>query len=506
MPVSFAIEALRIDPDPAQVEALTHFADKPESIDDYVAVYEGMKARYRHAAEHGEGEEKRIAAFCLQVAERRWTPEWYARNYADVFKRVSMQSGHGIGKTTTLAICCVWMLVCFFPCKIGTTAPTSHQLEDVLWSEIGMLYRRLPEYLQSKFNMTQLRLAMKSRPEESFAVGRTARRDQPEALQGLHSKHTGVVVDEATGVDDAVFTASGGILTSPGSRAIMGANPTRLQGFFFDSHDRTSHLWHCMTVSCFDSPRVAPEYIEEIKARYGEHSNTYRVRVLGLPPRGDDDAVIPAYMVEDAVNRPVEAYEDAPMIWGVDPARFGDDRTTVAFRHGNVKPSQVLWWEKQDTMQTADRVYQLWCDTPERLKPLEVVVDVIGIGAGVADRLRQLGLPVLTCNVADAPTQPEKYPKLYDELWFSCRQWFEHSDCRIDEDRAFIRELTRPTYKPVSNGMFRVERKEEVKARTQELQSPDLAEAFILTFYGRSGVRARSWNKRKLQYRRLGVV
>ncbi len=74
---------------------------------------------------------------------------------------------------------------------------------------------------------------------------------------------------------------------------------------FFDTHNRLSGDWVTMRVSCEDSPRVSKAYLEEMKQRYGEESNAYRIRVLGEFPRSDDDTVIPMELLEMAMSRDV---------------------------------------------------------------------------------------------------------------------------------------------------------------------------------------------------------
>jgi phage terminase large subunit len=109
-----------------------------------------------------------------------------------------------------------------------------------------------------------------------------------------------------------------------------------------------------------------------------------------------------------------------------------------------------------------------------------VFVDVIGIGAGVADRLLELGLPVSGVNVAEEASVSEKYLRLRDELWFKARRWLEQKNCKLCDDEVLIAELTLPKYKVTSTGKLQVESKDDLKKRYP--QSPDVADAFCLTF------------------------
>jgi hypothetical protein len=139
----------------------------------------------------------------------------------------------------------------------------------------------------------------------------------------------------------------------------------------------------------------------------------------------------------------------------------------------------VQWWRLPDLMQIAGTVYQEYVAAEE--KPDDICVDVIGFGAGVVDRLREMGLPVTGINVAESPSvDGAKYMRLRDELWFKARGWFEGRDVKMPADEALIGELTGVKYHITSSGKLQVEGKDEMKKRG--LRSPDLADAFNLTF------------------------
>ncbi len=212
--------------------------------------------------------------------------------------------------------------------------------------------------------------------------------------------------------------------------------------------------------------------------QYGAESNVYKVRVQGEFASEADDVVIPLDLCETAKIREVEAYGD--VVWGVDVARFGRDRTTLVKRRQNATIAKHLAWQGQDLMQTAGRICAEWLDTKPEDRPKSIFVDVIGIGAGLADRLMELGLPVVPVNVAEEASVDEKYLRLRDELWFKARKWLERKDCKLFDDEVLIAELTLPRYGFTSTGKLKVESKDELKKRYP--QSPDVADAFCLTF------------------------
>jgi hypothetical protein len=287
-------------------------------------------------------------------------------------------------------------------------------------------------------------------PEGAFAVRRTASKDNPEALQGFHAEHLLFLIDEASGIPDIVFEVGMGALSTPGAKVVMAGNPTRTSGFFYDTHHSLRHLWHTMHVNCLDVPR-AQGLIEDIKAKYGESSNAYRVRVLGEFPTSDDETVIPLELVLGAVGRNVSTLDYYP-VWGVDVARFGDDRTALAKRQKNKLLEPVKSWNSTDLMATAGKIKAEYDATSYDMRPSEILIDVIGLGAGVYDRCRELGLPVRGINVGEAAASRDNCMRLRDELWFKGREWFQDKSCSMPQDDALIAELTSPTYTFTSTG------------------------------------------------------
>jgi hypothetical protein len=191
------------------------------------------------------------------------------------------------------------------------------------------------------------------------------------------------------------------------------------------------------------------------------------------------EVVIPISLARSAIGRQVETISRG-VVWGVDVARFGDDDTALAKRKGNRLLERVQTWSKLDTMQVAGTIFREYENTPHEDLPVQIAVDVIGIGAGVVDRLRELQLPVVGVNVAESPAVGAKYLRLRDELWFMAKEWFEGRDVILPEDDALISELTAVKYRYSSSNKLRVESKDEMKDRG--LASPDRADAFCLTF------------------------
>ena len=408
---------------------------------------------------------------------------WEASKKLVKHGRLSIRSGHGVGKSAFMSWTLLWAHSCFFPVKGGCTAPTATQMSDVLWAELSKWHRVLSEKMPAlgeKFEWKSDTFEMKEAPNESFSVARTARPEKPDALQGLHA-HKGVVlvlVDEAPGVDDKIFEAARGALADENSIVLLAGNPTRLEGLFFDTHHKLRDIWATLWVNGEDVPLQSQQFRDEMAHQYGLDSNVYRVRVRGEFPIEEADSVIPMHLCEAAATRDVKPFGN--MVWGVDVARFGSDRTVLVKRCTNATLGKHLAWNGMDTMQTAGKVKAEWDNTPVDERPGTVFVDVIGIGAGVADRLLELGLPVSMVNVAESASVEETYNRQRDELWFRARKWLEKKDCRMFRDETLMAELTMPKYTFTSTGKIKVESKDELKKRYP--RSPDVADAFCLTF------------------------
>lgn len=426
--------------------------------------------------------------------------DWQAllcRWVRDGERSIGIKSGHGVGKTTGAGVIAVWALCTHAPVKIVCTAPSSPQLFDSLFAEIRSLCKRLPAAVLESLEIKAERIEHRGAPDECFISARTSRADAPEALQGIHSQFVILIVDEASGVSDAVFEAGSGSMSGHSAVTILLGNPTRTSGFFFEIFHRLAHRWKTMTVSCLDSQRVSAGYVEEMAERYGVDSNAYRVRVLGEFPTRDDDTMIPLELVEAATGRDIQLSSGWPMVWGLDCARFGTDKSALCKRKGKSVMEPIRAWQGLDTMQLVGAVKAEYDASEE--KPLEILVDVIGLGAGVVDRGAEIGLPMRGINVSELPAMTGGFLNLRAELWGKGKAWFEGRDCVLPRDERLKYDLTVPKFFFTSTGKLQIESKDAMKKRG--IKSPDYADAFILTFASdaatASGVSSyrSNWNK-----------
>lgn len=416
--------------------------------------------------------------------------EQVLRAYGRRERRISIRSCHGPGKTACLAWCVLHQLLTRYPQKTVATAPTSAQIYDALFSEVVFWYKRLSPALQELLEVKSDRIELKAAPEASFFSARTSRAEKPEALQGVHSEHVLLIVDEASGVPEPIFEAAAGSMSGHRATTILASNPVRTSGFFFDTHHKLKDMWFTVHVSYEISSRVSRDYVEDMARRYGRDSNAFRVRCLGEFPRSDDDTVIPFELVEGARNRDIVVPPSLPRVWGLDVARFGDDANALCVRN-RLAVIEMQKWSGVDTMVTTGRIKNKWDSTPSSERPAEILVDVIGLGAGVVDRLRELGLPARGINVSETASANEKYRNLRTELWFEAREWLKQANVvlprgkdRESPEEILADELVIPKYTFTSSGKLMVESKADMKRRGYK--SPNCADAFVISFAGQA--------------------
>jgi phage terminase large subunit len=440
------------------------------------------------------------------------------RAYGRGERRISVRSGHGVGKTTLLAWILVHHMLTEVPQKSVCTAPTNGQLFDALAAETKAWFKKLKPELRALVEIKSDRIELVGAPEESFISFRTSSAERPEALAGVHSENVLLLADEASGIPEQIYEAAAGSMSTEGATTILAGNPVRSSGLFYDTHHLLKDQWYTIHASCEKSRFVTKDFITDMERRYGRESNAFRVRVLGDFPRSGDDNVIPRDVAELALSREVEPAPVRP-VWGLDPARKGADPSGFAKRKGNALMEPVKVRHIRDSMELVGWVLNEWRETPLIDRPETIMVDEIGIGGPVCDRLRELGLPAFGVNVAESASLSERYQRLRDEMWFTGRDWVTRRNCRLWglhadgtrwEDNALVEELCAPVFSYMSSGKIVVESKEAMKKRLPRLGSPNRADAFLLTLMHDAGVAsggqtANSWNE-AIQFRLPGLV
>ena len=364
-----------------------------------------------------------------------------------------------------------------------STAPTFRQVRHILWRQVRRLYRPAAKTLGGTMLDARWEIS-----DERYAMGLSA--EKADQFQGFHSPNMFIVVDEAEGVSDEIYEAIDAVMTAADPLLLLIGNPTTVSGAFRRAFYEERNLYHTITISALDSPNVregktkvpgltTARWVEERKEIWGEENPIYQARVLGEFPDQAEDTLISLTDIEAAAQRRMPAIPDgaAPptVILAVDVARFGSDRSVILTRRGN-SVENVQTFHHLDTMQLAGWVAAAIRETG----PEVVVVDEIGVGAGVVDRLREQSFPVRGINVARRARQDGLFINLRAEGYWQLRELFSSGEIAIPNDNQLIGELAALRYSFDSQGRIQMESKDSMRQRG--LPSPDKADALMLAF------------------------
>ena len=407
-------------------------------------------------------------------------------------KRITVRSGHGIGKDTSASWVALWFLTTRPYAKVVVTAPTNRQLRDIFLAEISKWLRQ--STVVDEFIVRKDSIQHKEAPKEwwlrliSPSV-RATKEEQAETLAGLHGDHLLIICDEASGIPDPTFIPLEGAMTQEDNKVLLIGNMTKNSGYFYDTHFHAGikKHWKRFHFDSRESSNVDPSMPKYFEAKYGLDSNVYRIRVEGNPPLQDEDTLIPLWSAQQCIGQEFEVAEDEPLYLGVDVARYGDDASIILPRQG----LRIDSWETFRKLNTID-LGGFVLQTYQELNASGVGIDVIGVGAGVTDWLEKRNLKNLhQINVTMASSDISKYHKLRDELWCKVRDNCLLGKYSFPETIAqgeteslgeqLASELATPRYKFNAHGGYVVESKKDMKSRG--IASPNIADALCITEY-----------------------
>lgn len=439
---------------------------------------------------------------------------WQADGIEKLIERrfVSIRSGHGVGKTFFLATVVLYFLSTRPFCRILCTSPTKEQLFDVLWAELAERIRE-SAVLSSLLRWMNDRIVVRSHPAEWFAVARTAEVQKNrgpndlstvEALQGRHGDTIVVLLDEASGIHSQVISAIWGALTNDDSYVVMTGNPTKLSGEFYDSFHSRSNLWYNIHVNAEDSPRVSKNWIRLIldQCRGDRDHPIYRVKVRGEFPIQSKYSLFSIEAIDEAMAGPhPEPARNAPIYLGVDVAAGGTNLSCICtYADGIVSPIEKF--NHRSTMETTGNVVS----TTQRLGPKEVRVDRVGVGAGVHDRMIELGYKnVVGINGGSAAQDPKQFVNLRSENYWHLHTLVEDRKIRLPADDNLKAQMLSVTWAPTSTGKIRIATKDEM-ATDLGLPSPDELDSVVMACANLRGVVAAKRPMRPSSWRTIGYM
>jgi len=430
--------------------------------------------------------------------------------------RIAVKAGHAVGKTNIAASIVNWWLDTRRPSVVVTTATSWPQVERLLWGEIHKQRPNAKVALPGKLTDVGL---MIDDAQQHFACGISTNKEVN--LQGYHSPNLLVLIDEAGGVPPWMWDTAETLATGKSSTIIAFGNPTDpTAGFAECFGGRKSRRWSKLTISCLSHPNVltgqevipgavtrdwvsdkVEDYCEWVGANedatcfewpigsgtWWKPSPWFCAHALGTFPATAIDSLIPlAYLEAAAEREPLKG--EYGTILAVDVARYGDDRTVItAWQGPNLLGIRVF--HGNDTMEVVGLCRQAKTD----FGAAEIYVDTIGIGAGVADRLRELSVDAIDVNCAESASEEGLY-QLRDEIGWTLREGArtgQLSTSQADREHvdALNAEASSIKYRASfgSTGKKKIESKEEMKKRG--MRSPDIYDSAAMGYWAsmRSG-------------------
>ena len=329
--------------------------------------------------------------------------------------KISVRAGHGPGKTHFMAKTAHWFNF-VFKGRIIATAPKEQQLITRLWPEFRSIKTNAIKEYRDLIDVKKTKVVWCNK-EDWVMLAETA--SQSENLSGHHRDYMLFLVDEASGVNEDMFPAIEGAL-STGIIVIMVmiGNPTRNQGSFWASHKKKGVMedYYKLHVTLDRSPRIKKKWVNAMIKKYGKDSPVVQIRCYGEFAELDANQLILLEWLEKA--RAKEFKEDGSIprvIASCDVADGGVDETVITIKK---EYDSFSYWVKQfrysfkaseapiDAAQATIRHWKNYGGTADNGDYL--VIDAIGVGAGAAGYAIKKGYPVIPYkggSSSDKPTQ-----------------------------------------------------------------------------------------------------
>ena len=350
-------------------------------------------------------------------------------------------------------------------------APFLRQAKAIAWARLKQKIEPLRQRSAIEINEGELSIKFK----HNGAIIRLFGGDNPDAMRGL--RLDGIVMDEVAQLKNELWTD----IVQPALSDRLGwsifiGTPSGINLFselYYKAIEEED--WTAARYTVFDTDSLHPNEVTRLKRDMSETSFA-REYLCDFSAQGDDQLIALAD-TEDAAKRVYQAdhVKLSPVVLGIDPARFGDDRSVVFRRQGRQAFKPVVY-RGIDNMELATRVANLI----EEHDPDAVFCDA-GAGSGVIDRLRQLSYDVIEIPFGGKAMKPDQYINRRSEMWWLMKQWVEEGGA-IPNDIALKQELATPIYWYDNVGRRVLESKDQIKKRLQGAGSPDLADALALTF------------------------
>ena len=441
--------------------------------------------------------EKYQVKYGVEYGPDQWAIDFLERLQAEMLKgeyplQFSTASGHGIGKTTLVAWLILWIMSTRPLANGVVTANTIEQLRSKTWSELSKWLNLCVTKDWFAFSSGRGNLVIRhiEHPETWKCQAQTAKEENSEAFAGLHAASSTpfYIFDEASAVPDKIFEVREGGTTDGEAMTFDFGNPTRNSGMFFENTvGRFSHNYIKTFVDSRDVSITNKKRIDQWIEDRGEDSDFVKVRVRGVFPSIGSQQFIAMDRVEESMKKQELDQKDAPLVLGVDVARFGQDDTVIYPRMGlDARSWEPTVISGQDTTFVTGKVIEIYHSFQHVNKtPVMIFVDANGVGAGVYDQLKNMQYPVVSVFAQHQPLDKNQYKTKTDEMWGEMRDAIYNGlvlpPRNTDIGSQLFSQLTQREYDYTLKGQISLESKSDMKDRGVE--SPDIADALALTYY-----------------------
>ncbi len=428
-------------------------------------------------------------------------------------RRLSVRGPHGLGKTALVAWMIHWFALTndgFTDWKIPVTASAWRQLTKFAWPEIHKWARRLRwdiigrEPYNPRYELTALSLKLKT--GEAFALAS----DNSTMIEGAHASRILYVFDESKEIPVPTWDSAEGAFSTGDTYWLSVSTPGEPVGRFYDIQSRRPgfedwYVRHVTKNEAIAAHRMLPSWAEARARQWGEKSAAYQNRVMGEFASSEADGVIPLSWVEAANERWHEWNDSKPELAftcvGADIARSGEDKTVFALRFGNVV-SELRVFLHEDLMSTTGRIKGILDAYGQK-----AIVDVIGMGGGVVDRLREMKKTegkkwdVVAFNASEHTDYLDSSGELgfsncRSAAWWHMRELLDPSsgnNIALPDDDLLTGDLVAPHWKVQSGGKIQVESKDDIKERIG--RSTDYGDAVVMAFFENQVLSMSSWTE-----------
>ena len=403
--------------------------------------------------------------------------------------RISVASGHGIGKSATMGMVSNWAMSTWDDCKIVTTANTDGQLRTKTAPEIGKWFRMSITSHWFDVQATSVKSRDQTRTDSWRQDFVPWSEHNTEAFAGLHNKDRIIVLlfDEASKIADKVWEVAEGAMTDENTVIIWIAfgNPTRNSGRFRECFRRFRHRWVQRQIDSRTVKGTNKKFLQQLVDDHGEDSDIVKVRVRGQFPSQSAMQFISAEDADNARNRNLrrEQFSFAPVIIGVDPAWTGDDSLEIVLRQGLYSKSLATLPRNDNDVQVASLIARL----EDEHQADAVFVDA-GYGTGIVSAGKTMGRNWRLVWFAGKPIDPG-YVNKRAEIWGTMKRWIKEGGAIDPKDEQMYQDLIGPETVARLDGKILLESKEEMKGRG--MPSPNKADALALTFAEQVGKKQR---------------